>query len=160
MQDNIFGPLQMKSTTFRMGDHPELQHRRAQISMRSEPRGPLSPTAAFKPETTELDYGGVGLYSTAADYAKLLGALLNDDSGILTAGSVRELCAPQLPDPKKVEANFYGPMQYIFCPEYPKDLAASYALGGAVNLEDVPGKRRKGSIMWSGLTNGRWVCAI
>ena len=157
MQENICVPLGMDSTTFRMGERPELQHRRAEISSRSEPRGPLSPTAAFKPDTVELDYGGVGLYSTAADYAKLLGALVDDDKGILTAASVHQLCVPQLPDPKPLEAYFYGPMHYIFCPEYPKGLAINYALGGAVNLEDVPGKRRQGSIMWSGVTNPRWV---
>lgn len=157
MQENIFNPLGMKSTTFRIAEHPELHPRRAEISARSEPRAALTPSAAFKPDTIELDYGGVGLYSTAADYAKLLGALVDDGNGILTANSVRKLCVPQLPDPKHLEAHLYGLMHYIFCPEYPKGMKVNYALGGAVNQEDIPERRRVGSIMWSGITNPRWV---
>ncbi len=157
MQENIFTPLGMKSTTFRIAEHPELQQRRAEISLRTEPRGPLSSFGPFKPDNVEFDYGGVGLFSTAADYAKLLGALVDDGGSILSANSVRRLCVPQLPDPKYLEAHLYGPMQSIFCAEYPKGLAVNYALGGAVNLEDIPEKRRKGSVMWTGATNPRWV---
>ena len=160
MQENIFAPLGMNSTTFRIAEHPELHPRRAEISARSEPRAALTPSAAFKPDTIEFDYGGVGLYSTAADYAKLLGALVDTGNGILTANSVRILCVPQLQDPKHLEAQFYGFMQYIFCPEYPKGLKVNYALGGAVNLEDIPERRRAGSIMWSGATNPRWVSPL
>lgn len=157
MQENIFAPLGMRSTTFKIAEYPELQPRRAEISARREPRAALAPSTAFKPDNIELDYGGVGLYSTAADYAKLLGALVDDGDGILTPNSVRELCSPQLPDAKHLEAHFFGPMHYIFCPEYPKGSKVNYALGGALNLEDIPGRRRAGSVMWSGATNPRWV---
>lgn len=157
MQENIFVPLEMKSTTFRLAEHPKLQKRLADMSLRSLPRGPLTLTGAFKQGAINLDTGGGGLYSTAADYVKLLEALLDDGRDILTTVSIRKLCVPQLLDPKHLEANFYGSLQSVFCPEYPHNLPVNFALGGAVNMEDIPEKRQQGSIMWSGATNPHWV---
>ncbi|KAK8062478.1 esterase [Apiospora hydei] len=31
-----------------------------------------------------------------------------------------------------------------------------HGLGGVINLDDLPGKRRAGSMTWSGMSNGRW----
>lgn len=36
----------------------------------------------------------------------------------------------------------------------------NYGLVGIINLEDVEGKWRKGSIMWLGMVNSRWVSVI
>ncbi|KAI1615242.1 beta-lactamase/transpeptidase-like protein [Exophiala viscosa] len=155
-QDHIFQPLGMTSTTFRIVDHPELQSKRADMGLRPEPYGPLTIGQAFKPDVTTMDCGGVGLYSTAKDYGRLLGALLDGGDGILKPDSVHQLYQPQLPDPKQLEENFFGDFYPVFSPEYPKGSAINYGLGGALNLEDIPGKRRAGSVMWTGATNPRW----
>ncbi|KAK5038143.1 hypothetical protein LTS07_001612 [Exophiala sideris] len=156
MQDNIFQPLGMTSTTFRILDHPELQPKRADMGLRPEPSRPLTRGEAFKPDVTSMDCGGVGLYSTAKDYGRLLGVLLNGGDGILKSDSVHQLYQPQLPDPKYLEQNLFGDFYPVFSPEYPKGSAINYGLGGALNLDDIPGRRRAGSVMWTGATNPRW----
>lgn len=150
----------MNSTTFRIAEHSEIQERLAEMSLRSTPRGPLRPTAAFKQGAINLDCGGVGLYSTAADYAKLLEALLDGGKGILTPVSIRKLCIPQLSDPKHLETSFHGTLRSVFCLEYPPNLPVNYALGGAVNMEDIPDRRKQGSIMWHGAANSHWVSTM
>jgi hypothetical protein len=45
---------------------------------------------------------------------------------------------------------FYSSWHDAICPEYPMGTTTSYGLAGALNLEDIPLKRRKGSMMWSG----------
>lgn len=155
---NIFEPLEMSSTTFRLAERPDLIQRRAAIALRAEPSAPLIAGGADPvPEKPPMAGGGSGLFSTANDYAKLLGALVKGGDGILKPESVRELCQPQLSDSKFLMATLDSPFRDFFCPEYPPGTPANYALGGAINLEDVPGKRRKGSMMWSGMSNPHWV---
>ena len=157
MQQNIFKPLGMTSTTFRVADYPDLGHRRAQMSFRAQPGAAISAADTFTPDVNAMDWGGVGLKSTAADYSKLLAALLNGGRGILKATSVSDLLASRLSDTKELEGYFFGDYHGAFCPEYPRNIRVNFALAGAVNVEDVPGKRRAGTVMWSGATNPHWV---
>lgn len=159
MQKHIFQPLGMTSTTFRIASHPELHARRADIGFRGEARQTLKQGENFKPDVTPLDGGGSGLYSTASDYAKLLSALLDDGGVILESTTVRQLAMPQVPSAAKkaLEGQLHGDNHAFLSPEYPSGSSVDYTLGGATNLEDIPGKRRAGSLMWSGVTNPRWV---
>ncbi|KKY30772.1 putative beta-lactamase transpeptidase-like protein [Diaporthe ampelina] len=43
-----------------------------------------------------------------------------------------------------------------FAPEYPVGMPSNFAFGGMLNLEDIPGKRKAGSMMWSGVANSHW----
>ena len=157
MQQHIFGPLGMSSTTFRIAKRHDLAEKCAVMGFRAAPRGPLTPGKAPIPESPPKDGGGSGLYSTANDYAKLLGALLKGGNGLLKVESVKELCRPQLPDTRYLMATFDSEYRDGFCCEYPMGLQANYGLGGAINVQDVPEKRRKGSMMCSGLANLHWV---
>lgn len=156
-QQNIFQRLGLNSTTFRIGTHPELLTRRAAVSLRAVSRGPLVATRNPQPDNPPFDGGGQGLHSTAADYAKVLGALLDGGRGILQESTIRELNQPQLPDSRALEAHIFGDNHLTFAPEYPKGLSINHGLAGLLNLEDIPGKRRANSSTWSGVTNPRWV---
>lgn len=160
MDEHIFQPLGMQSTTFHMAKRPDLEARRAAVGMRSAPLQPLvagaDPLATVQTEAS----GGAGLYSSASDYAKVVGALVADRGALLKKKETfRELCRPQLADNAHLMAGFNGVMHDYCAPDYPYGLPANYALGGAVNLEDLPGRRRKGSMMWSGMANPHWVRA-
>ncbi|KAK5045060.1 hypothetical protein LTR84_010208 [Exophiala bonariae] len=155
-QQNIFQPLGLKSTTFRIGSHPELLARRATISLRTVPRGALAATSNPQPDNPPFDGGGQGLHSTASDYAKLLGALLDGGRGILKETTIRDLNQSQLPDPTALETHIFGDNHLTFAPEYPKGLRINHGLVGLLNVEDISGKRRAGSLTWSGVTNPRW----
>ncbi|KAF2102689.1 putative esterase [Rhizodiscina lignyota] len=158
MERHIFEPLSMSSTTFQIHKRPELAARRTTIAWRSSPDAPLGLGDGNDPapKNPEIEMGGGGLFTTANDYAEFLGALISGDSRILKPESIAELFKPQLDDPKHFQAFCDGPLHDAICPEFPHGLQLNYALGGKVNLEDVPGKRRKGSMAWSGATNPHW----
>jgi len=44
-----------------------------------------------------------------------------------------------------------------FAPEWPGKPKLNHGIGGVISLEDIPGKRNKGSLAWSGAANSRWV---
>lgn len=43
---------------------------------------------------------------------------------------------------------------------YPVGMPSNFAFGGMLNLEDIPGKRKAGSMMWSGVANSHWVRSL
>lgn len=157
MQINIFKPLGMNSTTFRITEHPELESRRAVLAARDPKSGLYSTVPNFKPDVTSLDCGGVGLYSTATDYAKLLTALLNNGGSILKPETVNTLLTWQIPNSKHAEKHLFGELHAIFAPEFSPDTPSNYGLCGAINCGDLREGRRKGSLMWHGMANPRWV---
>jgi len=163
MAAHIFTPLGMDSTTFHPhGERVDLSAgpRAAAAAYRSGADGSLAPgEQPLFDRDPSFDKGGSGLHSTAADYARFLRALLA--GRLLGPEAMDALFAPQLTGgalemlvdvTKDVAEQFMG--------EYPPGMPINQALGGFLNLEDVPGKRRKGSMMWSGLVNGHWVRAV
>jgi CubicO group peptidase (beta-lactamase class C family) len=159
IQKNICQVLGMSSTTFAISERPDLASRRARLAFRAAPRGPLAPDENPMPEPPAMYSGGAGLFSTVKDYTKLLSVLMEEDGSILTKESIRELFKPQFDAQMAQQLQFFfdGALHEVACPEYPRGTPVNHALGGAVNLEDIPGTRRKGSMMWSGSTNGHWV---
>src|SRR5258705_3250349 len=92
-QDNIFGPLGMKDTSFAIS--PSQRARLASVHQRDE-RGALAPIEFGLPEDPEFLMGGGGLYGTARDYLAFThmilqggrvggGQLLRRDTGDLMA---------------------------------------------------------------------------
>lgn len=157
MKKNIFEPLGMDSTTFLVSTK-SWEKRRVETAFR-QAQGPLVKGDEQSPSNPEFLSGGSGLYTTPSDYSKLLEALLRGDPEVLSPQSVEELLRPQLDDvPRQVlqEASA-GPMHSAMCSEYPPGMQVDYALAGMVNLRDCEGKRRKGSVMWSGYNNSHWV---
>ena len=158
MQSNIFQPLGMASSTFMIARHPEFASRRAAVGVRPSPDSPPVPSHDNGPESPEQLGGGGGLFTTANDYAKLLGALSSGDNRILSAKSREGLFTPQLPNPKPLQEHFDGPLDDWLFPQFPRGLPVNYGLGGFVNLQDVPKMRRKGTLTWCGVTSSHWVC--
>ena len=69
MQDNLFGPLGMDSTAFRISDG--MRKRLARIHHRGAD-GALTPDPSIEiPQEPEFEMGGGGLYSTAGDYLEV-----------------------------------------------------------------------------------------
>lgn len=161
MAENLFKPLGMNDTTF----HPESL---AHIQDR------LVPTARRDPETHDLtsgdrpsvtkgsaDSGGAGLYTTAADFAKLLQSFLKALAGeetVLKHSAVEEMFKPQLTDAQRRELNFLADLFHDgLAPDFEANMPLDHGINGAINLEDASGKRKKGSMMWAGMSNGHWV---
>jgi CubicO group peptidase (beta-lactamase class C family) len=77
MQDNIFSPLGMASTGYRIT--PDMEVRRA-TSHQREKDGTLTPTDWMNQQDPLREFGGGGLYSSAEDYLRFIRIILNEST--------------------------------------------------------------------------------
>ncbi len=163
MEENIFKPLGIKNTAFRPATIEA-----GTATYREPLTGRLtSPIPLPVPISPPANSGGCGLYTTASDFTKILAALIKDGSSVehdgprlLTKESVVEMFRPQL-----------TPLQQDFLqaamkrhpelvpwkePSYPVQ-RLDHGISGVINLDDVPWKRREGSMSWLGMNNSHWV---
>ncbi|OAA81461.1 Beta-lactamase/transpeptidase-like protein [Akanthomyces lecanii RCEF 1005] len=159
MGEHIFRPLGMSDSGFRRAQLPQTARRTVRAALRNPKTGELSDASTWvMPTDHEVDSGGGGLFTTARDYATFLRGLL---AGRVLGGEMfREMLRPQLDDAKagylKAIA-FHPSVHNTFAPEFTGEpLPLNHGLGGLLNMVDVPGKRRAGSMAWSGMHNCRW----
>ncbi|KXS19567.1 beta-lactamase [Gonapodya prolifera JEL478] len=150
MQEHILKPLGMSQTSFYIS--PANQSRRLQVAQRRED-GSLIPTpiAEFIPPagTTDMLPGGSGMFSSCADYLKLVTALANGGAPILSSESTKVLLSNQLGDLAVQTLPAALPISNAAVPRP----GEKWSVLGQVNVVDVPGARRAGSNSWSGLAN-------
>ncbi|KAL2062951.1 hypothetical protein VTL71DRAFT_6023 [Oculimacula yallundae] len=151
MSQNIFSKLGMKDTTF----HPELRpgfaSRQMDMAWRNRATGELTHGKNPWGFPAQDCCGGVGLYSTAEDYAKLLQIFLAGGGSILTKESTDEILTSQLEDPKYFREIINGPARAQLGQTWPEGASATFGLSSSINLEDFPGRRLKNSANWSGM---------
>ena len=155
MQDNIFNPLGMADTGFRIG--PEQRKRLAKIHART-PDGLIS-TDTEIPQDPEFQMGGGGLYSTAGDYLKFAQMILHGGSfngvQVLRRETVDSMsrnamgalvCNPM----KTAAAAFTNDVDFVSGMEW--------GLSFMINPEALPTGRSAGSLAWAGLANSYyWI---
>ena len=153
MAKNIFEPLGMSSTAFRITD--DMEARRAVVHQRG-PDG-LSPMPGFKIiQDPEVQAGGGGIYSTIGDYGAFTRMILNKGKGngnqILRPETVEMMSVNQMGDCRVVELKTYDPKRSLaaeFFPGVPK----TWGLSFMINEADAPTGRPAGSLAWAGLAN-------
>ncbi|EKG10007.1 Beta-lactamase-related protein [Macrophomina phaseolina MS6] len=153
MDQHIFGPLGLTDTLFHIDQHPAHLSRLAKTFQRTASASLQEIPDPSKP--TLDDFGGGGLSATAADLLEIYAAILREDPRILSQEMIREIFKPQLKTANGLES-----METVdpgaFC-GIPRGTEIQYGLGGVLNMEDLPGGRRKGSIAWSGFRNYYFV---
>ncbi|KAK5790253.1 hypothetical protein VI817_007540 [Penicillium citrinum] len=162
MQEHIWAKLGATSSTF----HPEL-HRgtlpeplemghRVSVGQGSRSVKP-GPITLVQPARDCL--GGIGIFSTAADFIKLLAALLKDGGPLLSKDSTDILFQPQLSDASRcaMPRPLGSQMRRILGIKDVHDIhQADHSLAGTVSMKDIPGRRKAGTVNWSGLPNLHW----
>ncbi|PWN50336.1 beta-lactamase/transpeptidase-like protein [Violaceomyces palustris] len=169
-QKNIFAPLGIKDISFlpeSSGLRPRLipMHQRDLTTNKVAPSDRWTPTEDAK---IELHSGGGGLFATAAEYAKILVALLNKGTHPTTGGTilkpetVDELVKPQLEG--SLEQDLYKalePTQPKFSRTIPALIApglpTQWAIGGVLNTVPIPPiGRSEQALSWCGIINTFW----
>jgi hypothetical protein len=114
------------------------------------------------PDEPVCESGGAGLYSNAVDFAGVLKGLLGSlagEEGVRGREMAEEMLKPQLDE---VQKQWLRGIVWNFgaAAEVPEGMAIDHGIGGLLAMEDVEGKRRKGSLWWSGMCNSRWVSLL
>lgn len=167
---NIWEPLGVKSFSFFPDKHPEIMNKLVDMSMREggvtiyglaqDPNGKVvySSNRIFSPKGSVDSYGGAGGFAAPKDYQKMLQSVLVDDGKLLKSETIDEMFKPQLSESAEKSL-----MQKLSVPElnqtfghFPPGTKMTWGLGGIMNLEDFPGRRKKGTLSWGGYPNLLW----
>lgn len=186
MQGHIFAPLGMERTGFwperilgQGGGDEKEGDQLLELAFAAEdpaygtgpyPDGELRPGTSFRRAEHEMESGGAGLFSTTHDFGLFLSGLLrcssstsssssNQEPPLLKPQTLTQLLTPQLTPPQRAQlTDTVTAFPIGFMPELPLDgsVRLDHGLGGVINLDDLPDKRRAGSMTWSGMSNCRW----
>jgi CubicO group peptidase (beta-lactamase class C family) len=151
MQMNIFSKLSMNDTTFRPELRSDFPPRQMEMAWRDRSTGLLSHGKIPWGYPAKDCCGGVGLYSTADDYAKILKALLAGGGPIFKKSSADEIMKSQLQNPQYFLDIINGPSRAHLGQTWPEGAQATFGLSSSINLEDFPGRRPRKSANWSGM---------
>jgi CubicO group peptidase (beta-lactamase class C family) len=154
---HFWDPLAITGLTF--WPNPDLKSKQAQLTIRNANNGHLTPYHGVSLNSGSEDcFGGHGMYAQMADYLRVLRSLLANDGKLLTPASVDELFTPQLSDDVAKALNHFLHVSEPGVPgNYNLAIPVQYGLGGMLFLEDDTGRRRKGTLTWTGYYNTIWI---
>jgi len=152
-RQNLFEPLGMKDTVFKLGD----AQRARLVGMHTrEPDGGLAPMPFEIPQEPEFQMGGGGLYGTAADYLAFERLFLNEGRAngkpLLKPETVRMMSENQM-GVLNVRLLKTAIAPYSNDAEFFPGMVKKWGLGFMISTERVPGGRSAGSLAWAGLGN-------
>jgi CubicO group peptidase (beta-lactamase class C family) len=162
MQENVFKPLGMASTTFYPERHPEIAQRLASMAVRDEETGKLSKDTGnpLKAYMNVREGGGGGCFSTATDYMKFLSALCTPACPLFKhQETLKMMFSPNLSRSSKTALMemHKSPEAFGLAGNVPIGTDLDFGLGGIINVEKVKSTgRAAGTMQWGGLPNLMW----
>ncbi|KAL1898908.1 hypothetical protein Sste5346_003319 [Sporothrix stenoceras] len=171
MDKNIWKPLGITGATFRILERPDIRDRQAEMTIRTtdaDGKAAVGPhPKPYFPEKTSADHGGGGVFTNPRDFFKVLVACVDSSPILLTPASYELLCEPSLSEASaaafqafrtaSAEAASAAAEKRGTPMAIPAAKRLNVALGGGLNLDDVPGGRSAGTIAWGGLPNLSWT---
>jgi CubicO group peptidase (beta-lactamase class C family) len=157
-QENIFKPLGMTSTTFRLLNHPYAASNLMKMHARNK-EGKVELAESIYPIDPKIDMGSSNLYTSAPDFMKLLTSLMRSDGKLLHPETVDIMFNYRLPDTENFNSfkRAAEEIQYFFGDTAPDGMKIDHCLAGMVVLDSLRGGRKAGSVSWGGATSCFWV---
>lgn len=159
LQKNIFDPLGMTSTAFKIT--PDMRARIAKIHQRGD-NDALEPQLELEiPQEPEFEMGGGGLYSTARDYLQFVRMILNrgkvGGAQVLKPETVDLMSRNNMGDSRVTLLKTNAPPLSNDAEFFP-GVSKSWGLSFQINEEKAPTGRPAGGLMWAGLANSYyWI---
>lgn len=153
-QENIFSPLGMTSTGFKLT--PSQRARLVKVHTR-QPDGSLRPIDFEIKQDPEFEAGGGGLYSTAGDYMKFCRMFLHDGKSadgrqVLRPETVAAMGRNQMGDLNVTMLRTQDPARSVDAEFFP-GMVKKWSTAFMLNTERAPTGRSPGSLAWAGLAN-------
>ncbi|KAI1626753.1 putative penicillin-binding protein [Exophiala viscosa] len=157
MKQHIWDPLDMKSTTFRAFENGN-EHIRDRLCpmTRRTGSGILKSAPPYRRYDWKDDYGGQGVCCSPNDFIILLGAVLKNDGTVLMKETVEMMFQPHLSDDSYLNAHMAKSIESGMLRSGVESYAWNFGLGGILNMKDVDGLCKKGTMTWSGYANTYW----
>lgn len=153
LRDNMFAPLGMKDTAFKISD--DMRKRLVGMHARGED-GQLAAMPFELEQNPEFHMGGGGLYSTAGDYIKFTQMILNKGRGngnqVLKAETVGTMGQNHIGDLAMTKMTSVAPPYTNDVDLYPEQVK-KWGLSFMINTAKTAEGRSAGSLAWAGLAN-------
>ncbi|PIA97884.1 Acyltransferase LovD [Cercospora beticola] len=157
---NIFDPLGMTATIFHLESSDSIRSRLVPMCTRT-PEGNLIAGGFQLADPAVDDLGGLGLYSSARDYLRLLQDLVQEKPLLLSSSMVEEMFTPQLPDGSSSLADMkrFGPLLWGFYMSDSEPLV-NHGLGAIITTgNNATSGTPAGVLRWSGYTGPLWAAS-
>jgi methyl acetate hydrolase len=153
LRDNVFAPLGMNDTGFKVGD----DQRRRLVGMHArQADGTLQPMPFEMPQEPEFHMGGGGLYSTAHDYVRFIRMILNkgtlEGNRVLKPETVAMMGQNHIGELNMGKMPAAIPQVTNDVDLYP-DQDKKWGLSFMINTQRTAEGRSAGSLAWAGLAN-------
>jgi CubicO group peptidase (beta-lactamase class C family) len=153
LRDNIFAPLGMKDTVFKLGE----EQRKRVVGMHArQPDGSLAPMSFEMPQDPEFHMGGGGLYGTAHDYIRFIRMLLNkgtlDGNRVLEPETIATMAQNHIGELNMGKMPAAIPQVTNDVDLYPEQ-DKKWGLSFMINTQRTAEGRSPGSLAWAGLAN-------
>ncbi|PNS21796.1 hypothetical protein CAC42_394 [Sphaceloma murrayae] len=160
MATNLWPALGVKDFAFFPARRPDMQGRQAGMTARDEGSGRVVDFGGpLLNEGSKDCFGGHGGYSTVEEYVKVLASILRNDGKLLKKETVDMMFQPQLSEGSKkaLKQTLDTPeIAKMFIGDFPEPEQYNWGLGGILMERDNEGRRKKGTLIWSGLPNCFW----
>ena len=155
MTEKLFEPLSMNDTSFDISTLGEERLPNLYSIGEDESLVDISELMS-PPQIDEFAYGGGGVFSTPNDYAKFLRMFLSqgkiEGSEFLPNNVISKMTQNQIGDLIVPFQPSYNPI--IISPnEWFPEVEKKWGYSFMINMDDIPGRRTKGSCAWSGIMN-------
>lgn len=160
MRKAIWDPLGIKNISFWAKQNPDMNARLAGMTTRDPASGKVvTYTGPFLNDNSKDCFGGHGAYADLTDYLKILHSILADDEKLLKKATTALMFQPQLSKESKAAQKTTMNIPEIagmFVGDFPTSIDYDWGLGGILVEGDNEGRRKKGTLIWSGLPNLFW----
>ena len=155
MNDDLFVPLGMDSTAFRIT--PAMRARMARVHHRQADGSLVADLKREIPQDPEFEAGGGGLYSTANDYLKFVRMVLDDGRSargdvVMKPETVDAMATNSMGDSTVTLLKTVMPALSNDAEFFP-GVTKQWGLSFLINNEEAPTGRSPGSLCWAGLPN-------
>lgn len=157
LRKNLFEPLGMQHTTFRLGD----RHRTNLAGMHARtPDGAMVAYPLEIGQDTPLDMGGHALYGRVSDYLRftrmIMGGGILDGSRVLESRTVEQMSQNQMGELSVTPLPASPP--YSQAVDFFPGIDCKWGLSFLINTATTPQGRSAGSLSWAGLANSYyWI---
>ncbi|KIW17991.1 hypothetical protein PV08_02277 [Exophiala spinifera] len=157
LQQHVWDPVGVKDMTFHLEQRPDIQARLSCMSVRLSSSKIDWTTERVVPDPIHHELGGVGIYSTALDYLKIMKSILANDGRLLQGQTVDEMFRPQLTsNSAKALCDLVAAKETSTGFGVPQCVSVDHGLAGMLILEDIQTGRKSGSMSWGGYPNLKW----
>ena len=159
MKQHMWPQIGVKHISFAPFASKDIRDKLPKIATRDDEGLEHVPDNSFLNDGNTGCFGGWGAIASMDEYIKVLHSLLANDGKLLKKETADQMFKPQLTKASKATLHkiMDSPVVETFVGDFPDPEQYDHGIGGLLIERDNEGRRKKGTLTWSGMANCFWV---